>query len=309
MSEKAKNDSSVMFANIMDVAAQTTILEQGSVTLYQKSSGNIVSIDPRSLLDVDIKQEIDDLSEEPEEQLLQVSDEASVNQAVQKQFEDELYNISSGGPDDINSNDSNSMSFVKVLSPKNPNKRKISSPKIVSHSKKRNRQLPCLLMECEFIAQSSRDLERHMTSHSGAKPFTCKHCSKSFSRLTNVRRHEASHSDVKKYACRFCPKRFGRQDCAARHEELHTGAQRFACSFCGKGFFQHSNLKRHETLNHAIDKPHECNLCPYTKKFQLSSSLKRHMKMFHGQDNDVDYSTQEKERILMLPNPEISIHE
>ena len=61
------------------------------MTLYQKSSGNIVSIDPRSLLDVDIKQEIDDLSEEPEEQLLQVSDETSVNQAVQKQFEDELY--------------------------------------------------------------------------------------------------------------------------------------------------------------------------------------------------------------------------
>ena len=73
--------------------------------------------------------------------------------------------------------------------------------------------------------------------------------------------------------------------------------------------FLNSYFSRHETLNHAIDKPHECNLCPYTKKFQLSSSLKRHMKIFHGQDNDVDYPTQEKDRILMLPNPEISIHE
>lgn len=128
----------------------------------------------------------------------------------------------------------------------------------------------------------------------------CNFCTKTFTKSRNLRRHILTHTDVKPYRCKTCENCFSRYDhlkyhqsrCRGRkqHSEVHieqrafdhVGSQAkgqprsdiFKCSTCSRMFSSHSNLTRHVSLVHCTFKPFSCKICG--TGFTAKDSLKRH---------------------------------
>ena len=97
-------------------------------------------------------------------------------------------------------------------------------------------------------------------------------------RLRNLNRHLMSHTGEKPYVC-FCDKAFGSRSALVIHTRKHTGEKPFVCSLCGKAFCDKSTLSRH-IASHTGEKPFVCSLCD--KSFVSMSQLKLHVKKEHS---------------------------
>ncbi|XP_028835269.1 zinc finger protein 1035 isoform X2 [Denticeps clupeoides] len=144
--------------------------------------------------------------------------------------------------------------------------------------------------------------------------FKCKFCTKSFSKTRNLRRHILTHTDVKPYRCKTCDSCFSRYDHLKLHQNRCRGKRRrlevrinkispdcvgtgwqnnlegkeqlFECKHCSKCFTSTQNLSRHTTLLHTSDKPFRCKHCGTL--FSHKSSLSKHtllMKCKHTLQN------------------------
>jgi len=50
---------------------------------------------------------------------------------------------------------------------------------------------------CEWAFRAAGDLRRHMTTHSGHRPYACSLCTQRFTRANSLRQHERRrHSDT-----------------------------------------------------------------------------------------------------------------
>ena len=82
--------------------------------------------------------------------------------------------------------------------------------------------------------------------------------------------------------CRVCGRGFGRLDALNSHVEGHlvedTGS---SCPVCNIVIHDRQVLIRH-IQDHPTRKPFECTMCG--KKFSITSSLKKHIKRYHGDD-------------------------
>lgn len=78
-------------------------------------------------------------------------------------------------------------------------------------------------LKCGMIMPNVRRFFYHLLTHSGEKPFTCEHCSISFSQRINLTRHVNS---------------------------VHLGMKKFACDICHKTYSTQANLTKHYNKNH-----------------------------------------------------------
>lgn len=58
----------------------------------------------------------------------------------------------------------------------------------------------------------------HILKHSGARPYSCSLCNKSFMDQPTCRKHERTHDDVKPFLCGFCGKSFRMAWSMRKHE-------------------------------------------------------------------------------------------
>lgn len=113
---------------------------------------------------------------------------------------------------------------------------------------KRILRYPCLVCHKKFSTNDS--LRSHMKIHNSSemlKPHTCHLCYKSFLRKRELDRHITTHTGMKPFKCTNCDKRFGRKDKLVRHMRIHeTGkASLHICQLCGVSFARKDSLAQH----------------------------------------------------------------
>ena len=86
---------------------------------------------------------------------------------------------------------------VSHVTHKNPEEKKVKTAGSKKSSKKEttDRKLhQCTFVGCMFVTKFSKDLTRHMTVHTGERPYSCQICLKSFGRQDKLNRHLQIHT-------------------------------------------------------------------------------------------------------------------
>ena len=133
----------------------------------------------------------------------------------------------------------------------------------------------CVL--CFRYFADKQDLQRHLKSHAGDKPFKCSVCMKSFTHDCFLQSHLRVHTGETPFKCTFCDKAFKQKGNLKTHMQIHyTGTKPFQCEICGKRFTLKGSLKTHtEVIHRPRDQVFDCNLCD--KTFTLKGSWKTHL--------------------------------
>jgi len=131
---------------------------------------------------------------------------------------------------------------------------------------------------CGYRFKRRRDLERHMTIHTGEKPYKCRFCDKKFRLESAHKMHELRHKGELPQ-CGVCGGRFV---CLVKHMLIHsTDSYKHICSVCQKAFRVAGRLKRH-MLTHTGEKPYTCQDCG--GRYRSSTYLKKHIRRLHAGD-------------------------
>lgn len=101
----------------------------------------------------------------------------------------------------------------------------------------------CDFPNCEYIGKTKQALDFHQNAHSGLKPYTCKHCRKSYQRKDTLSRHQLLCKTG--VTCETCGTKFGSKNCLKDHVRAVHSNERFVC-LCGSVFKYRASFNRHQ---------------------------------------------------------------
>nr|CEP16114.1 PRDM10/15 [Platynereis dumerilii] len=142
---------------------------------------------------------------------------------------------------------------------------------------------------CNESFSAKKDLIQHAAIHaklknkSGAKPYKCKKCWKSFGQIERLQKHMMCHGaeEDKPLQCSKCPKRFMNNSALACHLKIHSDSQYYDCIMCGEGFDQVGALKKHVLIHRDFQAMFPCGYCHRT--FKEYSAIRKHIRAFHSE--------------------------
>jgi len=128
--------------------------------------------------------------------------------------------------------------------------------------------------DCRLTFKSGVELKQHVHTHTGSKPYSCRHCSdrftwhnqlkthllkshnegtwftceiceKNFSHKVYLKRHVLIHEDVKLNAGNECPVNVSTAAALKSDQAVHSEYKQFCCGKCGRYFKYKNNVVRH----------------------------------------------------------------
>ncbi|XP_053406962.1 zinc finger protein 2-like isoform X4 [Mercenaria mercenaria] len=118
-----------------------------------------------------------------------------------------------------------------------------------------DRKYYCLAENCSYVGTSKQALDFHMNMHSGSKPYSCKHCGKSYHRKDSCSRHQLLC--VSGVTCDVCSAKLGSKGALDAHLRAVHSDERFRC-ICGSVFKYRANLLRHGKTTGHVTPDKEC---------------------------------------------------
>jgi len=96
-----------------------------------------------------------------------------------------------------------------------------------SGSRKRSSKiLPvCGMCGKKFVCVTT--MKRHLVTHTGEKPFSCKDCGKQYTQKGNLRVHERTHRNDRPFHCNICQQKFYRKEPMQKHQWRQHGIVHF----------------------------------------------------------------------------------
>ncbi|XP_017162891.1 oocyte zinc finger protein XlCOF6-like [Poecilia reticulata] len=149
---------------------------------------------------------------------------------------------------------------------------------------------------CEICGKRFQNMETHVRSHTGVKPYSCDFCSKSFPRASALKRHKKIHSRVKLSACQVCGKTFAENQMVLEHLKTHEDHRKgeddssditnlevnvepppddsLCCRVCGDSFHSQGFLRKH-AATHSSNSRCVCGVCG--EQLDSSDILQTHL--------------------------------
>ncbi|KAM7347583.1 uncharacterized protein ACRADG_007134 isoform 2-T3 [Cochliomyia hominivorax] len=161
--------------------------------------------------------------------------------------------------------------------------------------------------KCDRDFSTKTNLNRHMQSHGGNKPFSCLECKKSFTQKSTLKQHMYIHTGERPYVCEVCNRGFTQCKSLIFHMRRHTGEKPFHCEYCLITFRQKDALRIHIIKHHVVveqstdgTEVFTCIICQ--KNFHRKIEFKIHMKVHTAPpelDNIVEFLGHEQERTTL----------
>jgi len=103
----------------------------------------------------------------------------------------------------------------------------------------------------------------------------CDLCNKVFTEQIHLQKHLLTHSDARPYQCFVCGQAFRHEETLQKHYSVHTtsSATNFVCQTCNRDFLSTRKLQSH-MIEHAASDTNQCYLCE--KNFKCEEHLERH---------------------------------
>lgn len=109
--------------------------------------------------------------------------------------------------------------------------------------------LKCELCHRKYTCKSNLDM--HMRTHTGERPFVCEICGKRFAQKNSFNLHQHIHNDRIPYACNICGQQFKWKHSMNKHiNHVHNKIPQasYECAICAKSYVNKSSLDRHKVI-------------------------------------------------------------